>query len=316
MRGCEICGGNSYSLIATEIREGEGRIVQCDTCGLVAQDLDWDGDKLREYYEEEYQLTNSLVRGTTQTAQEHFQDRLKTVNGVFQKVRPLLKKHMAILEVGSGPGALLSLCRPHVKRCVGIELNTEFVRFMTGALHIDAYADDVHNLKIADRFDLIIMIATLDHLPTPLRTLETLRNMLTEKGRLYVEVPNREEALNFFVPEPNLASFRKFFWHRAHFFYFTKKTITALFQKAGFSVRISCRHDYTLKNYLNWYFLGQPQPGLVIGTTEKEMFPGSDPFETRMNALFRTMDREFRQIMSETFRGDNLCCIGKSTRHD
>ena len=154
------------------------------------------------------------------------------------------------------------------------------------------------------------MISTLDHLPNPLETLITLKSLLTVNGKIYIEVPNCDEALNYFLPEPNLSNFRRFFWHRAHLFYFTKETISALFKKAGLSIKVTCRHDYTLKNYLNWYFVGKPQSGLVTGMVRNELFDGNSDFEVRMNKMFATMEKEFRKIMSETFRGDSLCCIG------
>lgn len=310
MRSCEICGNKNFCLIATEIREGKGRIMRCNNCGLFMQDLDWDEQKLREYYEEEYQSTNPLIAGKILTSEEHFNERIQTIQPIFEQIKPLLSKDKKVLEVGSGSGALLSLCKPLVKKCEGVELKTEFVEFTKKNLGIEAYAEDVNKLKLDEKFDVIIMISTLDHLPTPLETLITLKSLLTVNGKIYIEVPNRDEALNYFLPEPNLSNFRRFFWHRAHLFYFTKETISALFKKAGLSIKVTCRHDYTLKNYLNWYFVGKPQSGLVIGMVRNELFDGSSDFEVRMNKMFANMEKEFRKIMSETFRGDSLCCIG------
>ena len=310
MQSCEICGNKNFSLIATEIREGKGKIIKCNNCGLIMQDLGWDERKLREYYEEEYQSTNPLIAGKILTPEEHFNERIQTIQPIFEQIKPLLGKEKEVLEVGGGPGALLSLCKPLVKKCVGVELNTEFVEFMKKNLGIEAYAEDVNKLKIDEKFDVIIMISTLDHLPNPLETLISLKNLLTVNGKIYIEVPNRDEALNYFIPEPNLSIFREFFWHRAHLFYFTKKTISALFKKVGLSIRVTCRHDYTLKNYLNWYFVGEPQSDLVTGMVKNEFFSGNSVFEVRMEKMFATIEKEFKEIMSETFCGDSLCCVG------
>lgn len=310
MPSCEICGQDNFNLLTTRIREGEGRIMKCDSCGLVIQDLDWNEENIRRYYEVEYQVTNSLITGKVQTPQEHFEDRIKTIGSVFNQIHPFLSHTIKVLEVGCGAGELLSLIRPHVADCVGVELNTEFVDFINKTLGIRAYAGDVNKLKIEERFDLLISIATIDHLPNPFETLLCMKRLLTPSGNIYIEVPNVHEALNCFLPDENRIQYNNFFWHRAHLFYFSRDTITALFKKAGLHVEVTSRHEYTLKNFLNWYFLGKPQNDFVTGLTDVALFRGVSDFERRMNEMFTMMDGEFKRIMEETFCGDNLCCLG------
>jgi len=299
-----------FSLVTNRIREGKARIVKCDNCGLVIQDFNWGEKKLRKYYEKEYQATNSLVLGKPQTPEEHFSDRMKTIGSVFEKVKLFLNKDSRVLDVGCGAGELLSLIKPIVKHCVGVELNTLFVDFIKSRLKIDAYSEDVNNLKTDERFNIIISISTLDHLSNPLKTLISMKNLLSPKGRIYIEVPNIDEALNCLLPPATRAKYSEFFWHRAHLFYFSKDTITALFKKAELKVDVSCRHEYTLKNFLNWYFLGKPQNDFVTGLTDIGLFDGSSDFERRMNDMLARMDIEFKEIIAETFCGDNLCCVG------
>lgn len=307
---CEICGGKRFRLITTKMREGYGRIMKCPSCGLVMQDLGWGSEKLGDYYGKEYQQTNSLVTGKIQTAKEHFTDRLTTIRPIFENIRTYLKPTSRILELGCGAGSLLSLVKPHVAKCVGVELHKPFVDFIKKDLRIEAYARDLGTLEPEEPFDLIISIATLDHLPNPYDTLLSMKRLLAKKGRIYIEVPSCEQALNLFLPKPNSDRFNEFFWHRAHLFYFDRKTITKLFKKAGFDIAITCRHDYTLKNFLNWYFAGSPQPSLVSGMTDVALFSGNDEFEKKMNMLFGRAEKEFREIMAKTYRGESLCCTG------
>ena len=274
------------------------------------QDADWNSERLKEYYENEYQLSNSLVTGKEQSAQEHFDDRIKTIRSVFEKVYPLLKLGSRVLEVGCGAGELLSLVSPHVSKCVGVEMNSSFVEFIRSKLSIEAYAEDINRLNLEGGFDLIICIATLDHLPNPLETLNTMKKLLTPSGKVYIEVPNLDEALNLFLPDGNSDRYREFFWHRAHLFYFDRNTIEALFEKAGFLCDVSCRHEYTLKNFMHWYYLGRPQTDFVTGVTGNDIFSGNTEFEIKMNEAFNEMEGVFKKIMAETFSGDNLCCIG------
>jgi len=307
---CEICGKKDFTLIATKIREGAGRILKCSGCGLIIQDLGWGGGKLKDYYEREYQKTNSLVAGRIQTPAEHFKDRLSTIGPIFEKIRPLLRPESKVLEVGCGAGSLLSLIKPHVSKCVGIEAYTPFVDFINEELGIKAHAKDLSELNLKDSFDLVISIATLDHLPDPYKTLLAMKKKLSKSGKIYIEVPSCEQALNLYLPQGSKDKFNKFFWHRAHLFYFDRRTIRALFNKCSLTMSMTCRHDYTLKNFLNWYFTGKPQSSLVSGMSETDLFAGTSDFESRMNKVFGRMEKEFKNIMSDTCRGESLCCTG------
>jgi len=308
---CHLCGGKEFTLLATRIREGAGRILKCKECGLTVQDLNWTKEEIAGYYQGEYQITNSLVEGKAQSPQEHFNDRLKTIAPIFEKIRPLLKKESCVLEIGCGAGALLSKIKPLVSKCVGLELYGPFVDFIKKELGIEAYCSDVNESGFSGRFDLIISIATLDHLPNPLEALMKMKELLTPSGKIYLEVPNAEQALNLYLPGDNRDKFNEFFWHKAHFFYFNKETISMMFEKAGLKAEISCRHDYTLKNFLQWYFTGRPQTSFAEGVKETDFFPrGQTDFEARMNRMFSGMDVEFKEILADTFTGESLCCTG------
>jgi 2-polyprenyl-3-methyl-5-hydroxy-6-metoxy-1,4-benzoquinol methylase len=312
---CEICDSSDFSVIATEIREGPSVISRCGQCGLVIQDITQNRVELERYYNEEYQKTNSLVVGREQTPREHFEDRIKAIDGIMEKLRPHLKADMNILEVGCGSGELLHLIKPHVKNVIGVEMHKGFVDFMNNDLGIEAHAQDVNLIDFHGRtFDLIISIMTLDHLPNPAETLLTMKHLLSEDGTMYIELPNREEALNYFLPEPNRGRFNKFFWHRGHYFYFTKETLERLMLKTGLQCEIACRHEYTLFNFLNWYFTGNPQRSFVLATTGKSFFQGDSAFETAMNGMFEEMEGRFHKILADTFRGDTLCCVARHER--
>lgn len=309
MAVCEICGSQNFELITTHIREGESRICKCQKCGLVIQDLPMSEHELKEYYNDAYQKTNSLTAGREQTARERFADRLQTIDPVYRRVLPYLRKDMSVLEVGCGAGELLYRIQPQVREVAGIELNSGFVDFINNDLGITAWAQDINKINFNGRkFDFIVSVATLDHLPNPLETLLTMKRLLSEKGEMFIIVPNRDEALNFFIPGENQAKFNTFFWHKAHMFYFTAETIEMMLNKAGFGVTVTSMHQYSMMNFLHWYFTGTPQKGSVGAVTGIRPFIGNSDYEIRMNEMFEEMELRFHRIMDETMRGDFLCC--------
>ena len=315
MPHCEICGKDDFRLISAELREGPGRICRCKSCGLVIQDAAWTSEDIERYYNEEYQKAHSLDVNKEQSPQEHFDSRLKTIKPLIERVHKALKKNMSVLEVGCGAGELLYSIKGKVKDVAGLELSKGFVDFMKNKLNIEAYAEDVNKMDFgARKFDFIISVATLDHLPNPLETLITMKRLLSRKGLVYIELPNLDQALNFYLPENSRKAFNRFFWHKGHFFYFDRKTLSKLMQKAGFDCDITCRHEYTLRNYLNWYFTGSSQATFVDATTGVGLFSGGSPFEKGMNEIFMDIEGSFHKLMARTFKGDTLCCLAKPTK--
>ncbi|MBF0569144.1 MAG: class I SAM-dependent methyltransferase, partial [Nitrospirae bacterium] len=131
---------------------------------------------------------------------EHFADRLKTISPIVGHLRKYLHPGAKVLELGAGTGELLHSIQPYVKEVTGIEIHKGFVEFMKDSLGIEAYAEDINKIDFGSRkFDLIISIATLDHLINPFETLTKLTGLLTDDGLIYVEVPNKEEALNYYL---------------------------------------------------------------------------------------------------------------------
>ena len=77
---------------------------------------------------------------------------------------------------------------------------------------INAQYGFFEKLDFDTKFDLIISINALDHMPYPMEILHKIYDSLEDDGKIYFELPNRNEALNFFLPEVNQKNFNTFFW--------------------------------------------------------------------------------------------------------
>ena len=133
----------------------------------------------------------------------------------------------AILDYGSGFGALVRALSGPTANCVGYETSSYMVRYMrTQGLPVVSTLSEVpRNLHG------IILSDVLEHLPEPRNVLRDIRKLLVPRGLLCVNVPNFSESrvrtitkqlsqgqrppkelnpwehLNYFSPEPFAACF-------------------------------------------------------------------------------------------------------------
>ena len=141
-------------------------------------------------------------------------------------------KNVKVLEVGSASGEYSEILNnvfhetyATEKNRINFELNIQ-----KGINCIDTHPDEEDFLSKLDKygpFDLICCFSYLEHLPSPKKTLNLFKTLLSEKGFLLIELPNsemifRKGLLNEIIPD--------------HISYFTINTATALMSNTGFEV--------------------------------------------------------------------------------
>jgi 2-polyprenyl-3-methyl-5-hydroxy-6-metoxy-1,4-benzoquinol methylase len=97
-----------------------------------------------------------------------------------------------LMEVGCGTGDFLAFAREHRFTVSGTEPATE------AAQRAASNQLSVHNMTLenfvaqypAERFDVVVMINVLEHVPDPIRTLRECRQLLHPSGILCMRVPN------------------------------------------------------------------------------------------------------------------------------
>jgi SAM-dependent methyltransferase len=81
-------------------------------------------------------------------------------------------------------------------------------------------------LPAAPRYDFVLLVHVIEHLPSPRHALERIHAMLRPGGGLYVECPN--------LAAPHAAPGKQF--HYAHIHNFTPQTLELLAQRCGFEI--------------------------------------------------------------------------------
>jgi len=309
-----LCEENTpeFKTVTTKTREGEGLWVKCPVCGLVINRFGLEKENLEKFYNLSYQQTNSFNQGEVLSPKKHYDIAIKSMQPVAEFLKPYLREDMRVIDVGAATGEFLDLIKDDVNYCLANELNKDYCNFIQEELGIDATSENYLNLKFEEGFDLITINGTIDHMYDSLSVLDKVVDDLKTDGLLYVQTPNDEQALRMYLPELSRQAFQTFMYQKAHYYSFTFKTLIKLLKSIGLKVETTfSRHDYTLKNFLHWYFLGQPQKIISEAKSSGEMFDNNSEFEREMNELFDYADRKFHNILNKYKAGELICILAK-----
>lgn len=88
----------------------------------------------------------------------------------------------------------------------------------------------------------------MEHVEDPIGFAVMLGKYLKPKGIVYIEVPS--------LLDPPLSvydnfSYRNFYFHGAHLFYFTPRSLITVMNRAGFTEEVYFTQDYNFLNHLH-----------------------------------------------------------------
>ncbi len=299
-------------VVATDTREGEGLWERCAHCALAINRRGVPPEVVAEFYNGAYQEKNSFEKGARLDARKHFEIRRESIRPRAEYLKRFLQPSSVVFELGGGSGELLHFLKPHARRCIGNELVSEFVEFMERELGLEAFREDYLDWHAPEPLDLAISVGTLDHIYNPADYVRKIHRDLKPGGLLYVEVPNDVQALKTLMPGPHAEAFKRYMYQTAHYYSFTFDTLSALLREAGFEIAESfSRHDYSILNFLHWYFTGSPQKSIFQAKSGEGIFPGSTGFEKDMNQLLATTDARFREIIAGHRLGESVCILAR-----
>lgn len=156
---------------------------------------------------------------------------LASLDRVLSPVLPA-SREARILDVGCGEGAVLGLLREKgYRRLAGFDLSEENVALCraAGLGFVECHdALDINGFAPGERFDAVLLIDLIEHLPKavalPVLTAATLR--LKEGGRLIVQTPNMGSIFAAFHRHNDLT----------HEWGVTERSLTDLLHASGFAV--------------------------------------------------------------------------------
>ncbi|UVI29883.1 class I SAM-dependent methyltransferase [Paenibacillus spongiae] len=240
-----MCGTASGKLRHQGVRDNTLiDVLECSECGLVyLSSFDHISD---DYYEQ------SMMLGGVVDLDQY---RLRSLNDDTRRLTTIKEEAIdkTILDFGCGGGGFLSMIKPFVQCAAGVELdNTIRNSLRQEGLQVFASIDEIEG-----QYDYITLFHVLEHLPDPAAILGRLKNHLSPKGKIIIEVPSANDAL---LKLYGSDKFAKFTYWSCHLFLFTPETLTKTAINAGFKVKyVKQVQRYPLSNHLHW--LAEQRPG-------------------------------------------------------
>jgi ubiquinone/menaquinone biosynthesis C-methylase UbiE len=168
----------------------------------------------------------------------------------IRQVLPTLLRHpdCSLLDIGCGWEAkLLTAVEPHVGRGVGIDfkapqLNTKKISTVAATL--------TDKLPFPDNeFDVVTLLAVLEHLAAPRALVEEIARVLRPGGEVVLTVPSQaaKPVLEFLSFKLRIVSRAEILDHKA---YYTRGSLRELFAGSGLSIVWHRYFQFGMNNFL------------------------------------------------------------------
>jgi SAM-dependent methyltransferase len=152
------------------------RYSTCQSCQLIFQNPRLSAPELKKYYNQGFY--RSLLNSTTEQTDRNELNRAQLDAEKIRQHTGVLESH---LDIGCSRGYLLEAVGAKLK--VGVESNIAYVK--SRGLKIYPELSKVGRKS----FDLVSAIHVLEHVPNPLKFLQSMSKLIKKGGYLVVEVP-------------------------------------------------------------------------------------------------------------------------------
>jgi ubiquinone/menaquinone biosynthesis C-methylase UbiE len=229
---CNLCAGTTFVVIAHQDRYGyPAQAHACSRCGLVFLNPRLTVEAYGRFYEGVYRPLVSAFHGRLIDAHTIQSEQREYAADRAEFLRPFVSPALStLLDIGGSTGVVAA----HVGREFGLKGTlidpaplevAEARRFgletITGFVEEHDFGDR--------RFDLVLVCQTVDHLLDIAGTLRRVRTLLTDRGRLFIDIVDFRAA---YLRNRSIEAAVKI----DHPYYLTESTMTAYLRRTGFEV--------------------------------------------------------------------------------
>lgn len=248
---CIVCGSNKFDFLYKGI-------LRCNRCGHSFADLDMSEKELHKIYNGGYFQGKEYLNyiNDKNITQKNFKKRLGTLNKYLEN-----GTHNSLLEIGCAYGFFLELAEKFIKDVTGIDVTEEGTKYAREILHLNAINADFLQYDLAKKkFDVVCIWDTIEHLRSPHLYIKKISDHMNQGGIIAITTGDIESFMS---------RIRKEKWRLihppTHVHYFSKRSITLLLQKYGFSVihQSYCGFFRSLDNITHNVLLFGPQKKIL-----------------------------------------------------
>ncbi|MGQ0793009.1 MAG: class I SAM-dependent methyltransferase [Deltaproteobacteria bacterium] len=222
---CNICNSSDTRLLVVK---NSYRVVQCRICRLIYVNPRPTEEELKEVYSEEGQLGK----------QHHIKEaRFNQILDNLAQFKPRGGKKL--LDVGCSRGIFMRLAQGRGWEASGIDVDRETIEYVSQTYGLEVSVATITQSPFAAKsFDVVSMLDSIEHMPDPLASVESVRKILRDDGILLLRTPNADGLL----PRLTYLLFAKTlgFWEHPgppkHVYQFSTDTMKKLLHKAGFEI--------------------------------------------------------------------------------
>lgn len=306
-----MCSAADATIVRSRLRYGiKRRVFQCRRCQMVYLERPREMEKF--YGGKTYRATYGPTLGKKSSSKEVFNIYRPYQQPIIDRLRPILRKNMKVLDVGCSTGHFLDALKGKVKTRIGLELSRDEVAYIRKNLDFPVYNEPIEHVKIKEGpFDLITCFQVLEHIEDPQSFLKAIGKNLKTGGYLYIELPNINDVLlNIY----EIKEYEDFYFREPHLSYFSASTLKKMLKKTGFVGRIGTAQGYNIVNHLHWLLVHKPQENFTLGNGVPTLVRGSKSKTAAgkaLNAFIARSDREYKALVEKHGIGESLTFLGK-----
>jgi 2-polyprenyl-3-methyl-5-hydroxy-6-metoxy-1,4-benzoquinol methylase len=284
VESCPICGKIEFK---DYVKKGSYKLLQCEGCGIIfvnpQPELNGQG-----FYDEGYYSGNSAHKENLDNENVLEPKRMKVRFESCQAVVEMIMQHHSKpgkwLDIGCGPGFLLSQAETRGWKCTGIDPSpfaTAYSRDKFNLIGVQTSSIEDANFT-NEMFDVISMQHVIEHFFNPLDTMRRIIAWLKPGGFLYLETPD--------IGSP-IARYEGANWEHIklpeHVVYFSESTLRYLLEQLSCEI-VLIHHPVEGTGLMNKVCGGKVQARRFYG-------------RYRENPIFRTAVRTIRHL-NELYR--------------
>ena len=175
LKTCNLCGSDQLQCIDPRIN-----LCKCNSCGYIFDNPRPSFEDIQEYYsrQEKYDVWLEHL-----PARENlWKRRLEIVNK--------WKKDGSLLDIGTGIGQFIDIARNDFSKVKGTEISSSAIMIAKQRYDLDIIGGAIEQIELEEKFDNITLFHVLEHVGNPKLVIDKCWNLLNNKGKLIIAVPN------------------------------------------------------------------------------------------------------------------------------